>query len=182
MKHNKIEFECRLCKQKGNFSEPQFIAHLDIEHPNVGKNMRSELIYDFGIEKLENEINETTKNLKELKQNLNILRNEKKNVELEELKAKVIFSLQSSNIDKKSLSIIESRKSIHKLKVYLTRGLNKKYRIYLEESKIDYYTPLVKKVKKQKVNKKKKIKKEKNYYDRTTSSVKPIYTPMGNKR
>ncbi|MFL0079343.1 hypothetical protein [Tenacibaculum maritimum] len=182
MKQIKFEFECRVCKEIKDFTEPQFIAHLDIKHSEIENSLRTELICDFGISKLNKEIEIKTKELSLLKQNLNKLRIERKNTDLKILKDKVLLSLKNSDIDEKSLEIIESRKSVHKLKVYLTRGLNKKFRKNLEDFKIDYFTPLIKKKPKSKTTKKKKLKKEKEYHDRTTNSIRPIYTPMGNKR
>jgi len=182
MKHQKIEFECRLCKETNSFTEPKFIAHLDIEHSDIKNNLRTGLVYDFNIEKLRNEIEIKLIELTELKKNLNELRNGKKNIELNELKIKVLKSLENTDIDSNSLEIINTRKSIHKLKVYLYRGLKKKYRVNLENFGIDYKVPLTKIKKKPKNDKKKKLKKEKQYYDKTTSSVRTIYTPMGNKR
>ena len=182
MKQTKFEFECRICKEKKVFTEPQFIAHLDIMHSEIENSLRTELTYDFGIGKLNKEIEIKEKELSLLKQNLNKLQIERINFDLKILKDKVLLSLKNSDIDEKSLRIIESRKSIQKLKIYLTRGLNKKFRKNLEDFKIDYFTPFIKKKPKSKTNKKKKLKKEKEYHDRTTNSIRLIYTPMGNKR
>lgn len=116
-----------------------------------------------------NEISQLTVNLKKL-------HIQRKKIDYEELKVfkeKVLESLTNSGIDKESLDIINSRKSIHSLKFYLTNGLNKKYRGNLVSHNIDYLF----KEKKEKKNKKNKV-----YYSRSRVSIKPIYTPMGNKR
>lgn len=184
----KIEFRCRLCNESKIYTEPKFIAHLDIQHSNIENYLRTELAYDFAIEKIKKNIEIKTTELSDLKKSLNKLGHDKKKNVLKEFRNKVLKSLENSDIDSKNLEIINTRKSIQKLKVYLSRGLGKEYRINLENSGIDYKVSPTKKKKKIKYDKtvkskkKNKLRYEKDYFDKTINSIRPIYTPMGNKR
>ena len=179
MRKSLFKFECKLCKESSFNYEAKFVAHLDIIHPNIELEFKNDLINEFKIEKLENEIKNKVLELTQLKNELIKLSPKNENIELKLMKNEVIESLKDTDIDSKSLKIINNRKSIQKLKIYLSRGLRKKYRINLENFGIDYKVPFKKKKKR---IKKKKMKKETEYFDRTTSSIRPIYTPMGNRR
>ncbi|WP_313115404.1 hypothetical protein [Aequorivita sediminis] len=180
MKKNLIEFLCPICEKNKSHTKSMFIAHIDIQHSDIERKNKEDIICDYDINYLTNKITNTETELINLKKELNKLKLDKKKTELNELRNKVLAILEPLGIDDKSLKVINTRKSIQKLKVYLSRGINKKYRIYLDEHKIDYQIPLIKK--KKNFKKKTKLKKEKDYFDRTSNSVRAIYTPMGNRR
>jgi len=179
-----IFYKCIYCGEARKYSSEKLFLHLTLNHDHISELDKKELLKDLELKLLrkdkqkgrklalkkaiENNKVETENKIKEL---------ENKKRTLFEFKKLVVTALEGSYINQKIIETIKSRRNIEKVKMILMFGLKKEFQTYLDKVGIDYFIEPQKKDKK--LN---RMEIEKEYYDRTQSSVNAIYTPMGNKK
>lgn len=158
-KVNSTVYSCIYCSLEKEMTVESFLAHLDTSHRDLSDTNKKELIKD-----IKRKISLTAKA-------------EEEEVLFNEYKSQIISILQNSGIKETKIEQIRSAKKIQKLKKFLNSTLKQKFKDRLDSAGIDYSVQ----PKKEKW-KKKKVKMDSKYCDETLDSIKPIYTPMGNKK
>lgn len=98
------------------------------------------------------------------------------NPELNKFKDQIIPILIEYNVPQKILNKISDGRNLVKVKRLITGNVSNEVKSSLTKKGIDFYVSPIIKVKA------KKVTECKDYFDATTTSIIPIYTPMGNKR
>lgn len=183
IKINSIKYECAKCGIVTSFNIKNFISHLDEYHSDLLKEEHSKLITDlsfkisqFNVEnerKLEKLHLQKQKEFKKDKIKLLLKRKFEKEKELKEFKKSVFQALENTILNAKLVKQLNSIKTIDVLKNCIMTKFKKEHHTALSTAGIDY---IIKKKKRKLKDTKVKIN------DKVLNSIKPIYTPMGNKR
>lgn len=161
-------YNCIYCGKLFNVLE-EFKSHF-VVHPEVNDKDKFILLSDF-VQQLNRM--EKIKKATLIKKEVNLLLEIKKNKETESLieyKSKLINILIEFNVKPHLIESFNKTKTFKKVYAYISGQLNEEIR----KNGISYLVPIK--------PKKNKTKQSGNYNYETISSIKPIYTPMGNKR
>lgn len=165
-------YNCIYCGKLFNVLE-EFKSHF-IVHPEVNDKDKFILLSDF-VQQLNRM--EKIKKATLIKKEENLLLEIKKNketVSLIEYKSKLINILIEFNVKPHLIKYFNKTKTFKMVYAYISSQLNEEIREEIRKNGISYLVPTK--------PKKNKTKQSGNYNDETISSIKPIYTPMGNKR
>ncbi|MCH4824575.1 hypothetical protein ML462_15485 [Gramella lutea] len=174
IKHRKVKqiiYKCIYCEFERKVTAASYLAHLDMEHPELSNIDKDELIRD-----VQNKISRCDIGEKKRIEEKQVKRSRR--IDLNEYKERLLNGLENVCLKDADLKAIESAKDLYELKEFINSNLKSQYKKELDEAGIDYYINLIK------VKSESKTEQNKNleFYDTTTASVKPIYTPMGNKK
>jgi len=167
---NGVKYKCIYCGIEQYFTLAKYIAHLDLSHSDLNEQDQTEIIKDlsYQIARFNKEQKKALK--KKTAMQLRKIEKEEKDAELKRYKEKVLSILENSPINSTFIEDLKTRRNIKKIKRLINSQLNKELKQKLKESGIDFY-----------IEPKKKKKKNKPI-EEIRSSVRLIYTPMGNKR
>lgn len=103
-------------------------------------------------------------------------------MELKDIKQNIIFYLKKYQLSQDIYDKINNSSSKEAISTYLSVNLCEQVIKQLKTEDLDFFSSLYFTKKKKSTASTFKSKSAKNYFDRTTSSIKAILTPMGNKK